>query len=113
MIFRTIDKKALLFINKNNLITLFIYTFLIFTIYNLVNDDLDDVLGKEKEQPLVYDKNIKITLFTEDLNFPTGIDFLGENDMLVIEKITGQVKRILNNEIMIDTVLVIIVASKS
>jgi len=113
MIFKTIDKKAVFFINKNNLINLFIYTFLIFTIYNLVNYDLDDVLGKEKEQPLVYDKNIKITLFTEDLNFPTGIDFLGENDMLVIEKNTGQVKRILNNEILIDPVLDLNIASES
>ncbi|HJT85293.1 MAG TPA: PQQ-dependent sugar dehydrogenase [Nitrososphaeraceae archaeon] len=113
MIFKTIDKKAVFFINKNNLINLFIYTFLIFTIYNLVNYDLDDVLGKEKEQPLVYDKNIKITLFSEDLNFPTGIDFLGKNDMLVIEKNTGQVKRILNNEILIDPVLDLNIASES
>ena len=113
MIFKAIDKKTIFSINKNDLIFLFLYTFLIFTLYNLVNYDLDDALGKEKDPPLVYDENIKITLFAEDLNFPIGIDFLGKNDMLVIEKNTGQVKRILNNEIMIDPVLDLNVASES
>lgn len=113
MIFKPLDKKTVFSISKNNLISFSIYTVLIFTIYNLFIYDLDNALGKEKEQPLVYDKNIKITLFTENLNFPTGIDFLDENDMLVIEKNTGQVKMIVNNEIMKDPVLDLNVASES
>lgn len=63
MIFKAIDKKTIFSIHKNDLIFFFLYTFLIFTIYNLVNYNLDEALGKEKGPPLVYDENIKITLF--------------------------------------------------
>ncbi|HET9806612.1 MAG: PQQ-dependent sugar dehydrogenase [Deltaproteobacteria bacterium] len=69
--------------------------------------------GSEKEPPLVYDENLQITPLIEDLNFPTGIDFLGENDILVIEKNTGQVKRILDGEILNEHVLDVNVASES
>ncbi len=69
--------------------------------------------GSEKEPPLVYDENLQITPLIEDLNFPTGIDFLGENDILVIEKNTGQVKRIFDGEILNEYVLDVNVASES
>ncbi|MGZ5551592.1 MAG: PQQ-dependent sugar dehydrogenase [Nitrososphaeraceae archaeon] len=62
---------------------------------------------------MVYDQNLQITQLTEQLHFPTGIDFLGENDVLVIEKNTGQVKRILNGETLNEPVLDVNVASVS
>jgi len=111
MIFRSKEKKIVIW----NIMNLFIYNILIFTLCNLVNDGLDNVFGViEKEPPMSYDKNLQITQFnTENLNFPTGIDFLGKNDILVIEKNTGQVKRIVDGEILNEPVLDVNVASES
>lgn len=86
---------------------------LIFTLCNCLSNDLDNAFGVEKEPPMVYDQNLQITLLKDKLQFPTGIDFLGENDVLVIEKNTGQVKRILNGEILNEPVLDVNVASES
>jgi glucose/arabinose dehydrogenase len=116
MIFGSIEKKFVFSIHKFNLIlNLFIYTMLIFSLGNLVNNDLDNAFGgSEKELPMVYDQNLQISQpTTEPLNFPTGVDFLGENDMLIIEKNTGQVKRILDGQILNEPVLDVNVASES
>ncbi|MCJ7637991.1 MAG: PQQ-dependent sugar dehydrogenase, partial [Nitrososphaeraceae archaeon] len=86
---------------------------LIFTLCIFVGHDLDNAFGVEKEPPMVYDQNLQITQLIDKLQFPTGIDFLGENDVLVIEKNTGQVKRILNGEILNEPVLDVNVASES
>ncbi|MGZ5511466.1 MAG: PQQ-dependent sugar dehydrogenase, partial [Nitrososphaeraceae archaeon] len=86
---------------------------LIFTLCIFVGNDLDNAFGVEKEPPMVYDQNLQITQLTEQLHFPTGIDFLGENDVLIIEKNTGQVKRILNGETLNEPVLDVNVASVS
>src|SRR5688572_32547112 len=69
--------------------------------------------GTEKQPPLINDENLQITQLIDELQFPTGIDILGENDILVIEKNTGQVKRVLDGEIMNETVLDVNVASES
>src|SRR5215210_4893742 len=118
MIFNPTERQIIVYsINKYDLhiINLFIYTILIFTICNLVNNGLDNAFGViEKESPLVYDENLQITqLTTEGLNFPTGIDFLDKDDILVIEKNTGQVKRILDGKILNEPVLDVNVASES
>ncbi|MDX1373560.1 MAG: PQQ-dependent sugar dehydrogenase, partial [Nitrososphaeraceae archaeon] len=75
--------------------------------------DLDNAFGGKKEPPIIYDENLQVGIITEDLKFPTGIDFLGENDLLVIEKNTGQVKRILNGELLKEPILDVNVASES
>ena len=89
----------------------------LFLICNLANNSLVDnnaFAGTEKkEPPLINDENLQITQLIDKLNFPTGIDFLGQNDILVIEKNTGQVKRILNGEILPEPVLDVNVASES
>jgi len=60
------------------------------------------------------DLNLQITQLTTDrLNFPTGIDFLAEDDILVIEKNTGQVKRILDGKVLNEPVLDVNVASET
>ncbi|MDR4511538.1 MAG: PQQ-dependent sugar dehydrogenase [Nitrososphaeraceae archaeon] len=75
--------------------------------------DFDNAFGAKKEPPLIYDENLQVGIITEDLKFPTGIDFLSENDLLVIEKNTGQVKRILDGEMLNEPVLDVNVASES
>ena len=58
------------------------------------------------------DLNLQITqLTTDELNLPTGIDFLAEDDILVIEKNTGQVKRILDGKVLNEPVLDVNVAT--
>ena len=101
--------------NKYSIINIFVYTILIFTLCNLiVQNDFDNVFGAtKKEPPIVNDQNLQITEFADKLKFPTGIDFLDENNILVIEKNTGQVKRILNGEILPEPVLDVNVASQS
>ena len=118
MNFNSTEKKNIVFsIYKYNLtvIKLFMCTILVFTLYNLVNNNLDNDAfgGTEKEPPLINDENLQIAQIIDKLNFPTGIDFLSENDILVIEKNTGQVKRILDGEILKEPVLDVNVASES
>jgi aldose sugar dehydrogenase len=115
MILNSIEKILVFSIHKCDFIlNLFIYTILVFTLFNLVNNGLDNAFGGSvKEPPMVYDQNLQITQLTEDLNFPTGIDFLAEDDILVIEKSTGQVKRIVDGEILNEPVLDLNVASES
>lgn len=80
----------------------------------MVNNNLDNAFaGTKKQPPLINDENLQITQLIDELKFPTGIDFLGENDILIIEKNTGQVKRVLDGEIMNETVLDVNVASES
>ena len=115
MTLNSIEKKSFfLFANviSSSIFSSVLSQFLLF--FTLVNNDLDTAFGgSEKEPPLVYDENLQITPLIEDLNFPTGIDFLGENDILVIEKNTGQVKRIFDGEILNEYVLDVNVASES
>jgi len=49
--------------------------------------------------PSLKDPNLKIELVARDLDFPTGIDFLGNDDFLLLEKNTGNVYRIINGNV--------------
>jgi uncharacterized repeat protein (TIGR01451 family) len=46
--------------------------------------------------PVMVDPNLMIKTVVSGLTQPTGIAFLGRNDFLVLEKSTGQVKRVVN-----------------
>ena len=47
-------------------------------------------------KPSLTDKNLKVELIARDLDFPTSIAFLGTNDILLLEKNTGNVYRIIH-----------------
>lgn len=49
--------------------------------------------------PSLKDPNLKVELVARGLDFPTGIDFLGNHDFLVLEKNTGNVFRIVNGNV--------------
>jgi glucose/arabinose dehydrogenase len=49
--------------------------------------------------PSLKDPNLKVELIARGLDFPTGIDFLGNHDFLVLEKNTGNVYRIINGNV--------------
>src|SRR5574342_501410 len=50
-------------------------------------------------KPLLSDPNLTIESIVTGFDFPTGIAFLGNNDILLLEKNTGKVYRIVNGNI--------------
>ena len=65
-----------------------------------------------KELPRVNDTNLQIQEYSSGFKFPTGMNFLGPDDILVIEKNTGKVKEIKNGTV-VGTVLDVNVANVS
>ena len=49
---------------------------------------------KEPSMPILRDTNLKTELIVDKLKFPSGMEFIGNDDLLVIEKNTGKVKRV-------------------
>ena len=70
--------------------------FLIITMTALIFS-LSEVYG----EPIIFDDDYIVEIFVGGLHYPTTMDFV-EGGMLVIEKNTGKVVRIMNNGIMYD-----------
>src|SRR5688500_7344092 len=51
------------------------------------------------QQPTMLVPNLSVRTVISDLITPTSIAFLGANDLLVLEKNTGKVKRIVNGTV--------------
>ncbi|MGE5634720.1 MAG: hypothetical protein ACM3VV_05770, partial [Deltaproteobacteria bacterium] len=98
--------------NKNIFIILLslsiiILSFAIFTL-TFCNNNFYIYAQKQKQQQhqtkqyldaeniILYDPNLKIELVTSGLDFPTTMAFLGPDDFLILEKNTGNVKRVIN-----------------
>ena len=47
-----------------------------------------------QDGPSLVDRNLRLTTVAEGLELPTSIAFLGENDLLVLEKNSGRVQRL-------------------
>ena len=62
--------------------------------------------------PTVNDHNLHIEVITRGLKFPTAMDFLGPDDILVTEKDNGTVRRILDGQLLRLPVLDTNVANK-
>ena len=67
---------------------------------------------KEPSIPILRDNDLKTELIVDKLQFPSGMEFIGNDDLLVIEKNTGKVKRVTNGEVLGD-LLDLNVATKS
>jgi glucose/arabinose dehydrogenase len=65
-----------------------------------------------QDSPSVVDPNLRVRTIIENLNQPTTMAFLGPNDFFVLEKATGQVKRVVNGVVQ-STVLDLAVNSGS
>jgi aldose sugar dehydrogenase len=61
--------------------------------------------------PVTIDPSLKIELVTSGIKFPSNMAFLGNNDLLVLEKNEGVVKRVLNGVIQNDSLLDVSVAN--
>ncbi|HEY7078982.1 MAG TPA: PQQ-dependent sugar dehydrogenase [Nitrososphaeraceae archaeon] len=65
----------------------------------------------EEGKPKLFDSNLKITTIAEGLSTPTTMAFVGPNDILVLEKDTGMVKRIVDGKVLPKPVLDVNVAN--
>jgi glucose/arabinose dehydrogenase len=61
--------------------------------------------------PKVTDPDLKVELVASNLDFPTSMEFIGRDDVLVLEKNSGNVYRVTNGNIT-DPLIHIDVASK-
>ena len=62
-------------------------------------------------EPVIDDPNLKLELVSEGLQLPSQMAFIGPNDILVLEKDNGMVKRIVNGVILEEPVLDVNVAT--
>ena len=65
----------------------------------------------EEGKPKLFDSHLKITTVAEGLSTPTTMAFVGPNDILVLEKDTGMVKRIVDGKVLPIPVLDVNVAN--
>lgn len=65
----------------------------------------------EEGKPKLFDSNLKITTIADGLSTPTTMAFVGSGDILVLEKDTGMVKRIVNGKVLAKPVLDVNVAN--
>jgi aldose sugar dehydrogenase len=56
--------------------------------------------GTALAEPSIADSNLRIETFVGGLEYPTSIAFLGPDDILVLEKNNGKVRRIMNNTLL-------------
>ncbi len=62
--------------------------------------------------PNVTDPNLKVELVASDLKYPTTMAFVGKDDLLVLEKNNGTIKRIVNGNLLDEPILDLNVANK-
>ncbi|MGE5634598.1 MAG: PQQ-dependent sugar dehydrogenase [Deltaproteobacteria bacterium] len=71
-----------------------ISSFALFTFCNVYAQPSQQPLSEENIT--LFDPTLKIELVTSGLDFPTTMAFLGPDDFLILEKNTGNVKRVIN-----------------
>lgn len=98
------------------IIPLLIILLLIFTsithFYSVrAQEEFADTEFEEEGKPKLFDTNLKISTIAEGLITPTSMAFVGPGDILVLEKDTGMVKRIVDGKVLAKPVLDINVAN--
>jgi aldose sugar dehydrogenase len=63
--------------------------------------------------PTIYDPNLRVEIVFKGIKFPTGMGFLGPNDIMVLEKNEGTVQRIVNGTISEEPLLDVDVDNRS
>src|SRR5215216_6391058 len=69
--------------------------------------------GGAGEGPVMHDDEMTVQVVFEGLKFPTSMAFLGPDDILVLEKNEGTVKRIVNGEMLSEPLLKVDVSTLS
>jgi aldose sugar dehydrogenase len=75
--------------------------FFLFCLYLLTYISESSIHGQNLtiSAPSLSDSNLRVELVLRNLDFPTGIDFLGKDEFLLSEKDTGNVYRIFNRNV--------------
>jgi aldose sugar dehydrogenase len=82
-------------------------------ILNLSQNFLFSVDSQPSSMPTVNDPNLKVELVAEGIKYPTSMAFVGKDDILVLEKNDGTVRRILNGTMLQEPILDVNVANIS
>ena len=77
-----------------------------------INAIPEPITQKSKEVPIIKDPNLKAEVVVSGLKTPTGMAFLGPNDILVIEKDKG-IQRIIDGKMLPEPLLDVNVANES
>src|ERR687888_1837804 len=83
---------------------------LVFTISIGIIHPFNSVLA---QPTVVKDPNLKVELVAQGLRTPTSMAFLGPNDILVLEKESGTVQRIVNGKMLPQPLLQVPVSTTS
>jgi glucose/arabinose dehydrogenase len=78
------------------------------------DDDINDrpyAIKRQSPEPVINDPKLKLEVISQGLHLPTQMAFLGQDDILVLEKDSGMVKRIVNGTVLGDPVLDVNVAT--
>ena len=65
-----------------------------------------------RASPVLNDPHLKVETVVSGIELPVGMAFLGQNDILIIEKDTGKVKRVIDGELLEEPLLDVNVANK-
>jgi aldose sugar dehydrogenase len=76
-------------------------------------DDDPEIAGAYNNGPFLTDPNLKIEEIAEGLRLPTTMAFLGQGDILILEKDQGTIRRILNGRLLDEPVLNVNVANEN
>jgi glucose/arabinose dehydrogenase/plastocyanin len=68
---------------------------------------------QSNKAPIINDPNLKVQIVFKGIAYPTSMAFLGPDDILVLEKNTGLVKRIVNGRMLPEPLLDVNVANQN
>jgi glucose/arabinose dehydrogenase len=88
---------------------LLLFTFLTLLLLAMI----DSMLFYSYAQPAIKDSNLKVEILVQGLEFPTSMAFLAADDILVLEKNEGAVKRIVNGQLQDEPLLYVNVDTKN
>jgi aldose sugar dehydrogenase len=75
-------------------------------------DPVNITLSPQPKMPLLRDQNLRVELVVSGLKFPTAMAFVGNDDILVLEKNNGTIQRVVNGNLLDKPVLDLNVANK-
>ena len=78
----------------------------------IIDTDYPESALPSSKGPIIKDTNLKAEIVFKGLTYPTGMAFLDQDDILVIEKNTGIVRRIVNGVVLQDPLLDVNVATQ-
>ena len=70
-------------------------------------------VAQESQEPYLTDPGLIVQTVVTGLRLPTDMEFLSENDILILEKNAGTVRRVLNNTLLSEPLLDVSVATRA